>query len=197
MNGFEAQLFARIKGEDHVIPRVGSVLECIWTARGNHVTVAPLSKICRDSMALASLKPAVRSNARNCQYRSIGETKALVVASDKYLVARTDFDLPRASDIEEIRSSQIQDHFFPRSKDRDDFPFLDAHDRCRRDWTIASRGEDYDLCWLVHSAATAASADWSSKATRGLRGALLPWGARHVLSGACGSSRKTYGSPPR
>jgi hypothetical protein len=27
MNGLEAQLFARIKGQDHVIPRVGSVLE--------------------------------------------------------------------------------------------------------------------------------------------------------------------------
>jgi hypothetical protein len=79
------------------------------------------------------------------QYLSIGETKPLVVGADKYLVARSNFDLPQGSDIEGIRAAQIQDHFFLRSKNHNDFPFLDAHDRCRRAWTIASRGKDHDL----------------------------------------------------
>ena len=108
-----------------------------------------MPKICRNTQALLGLKCAVRCDPGDGKYLPVSETKPLVIGADEYLVARSDFDLPRASDIEGIRATQIEDDFFPRSKSHDDFPFLDAHNRRGRGGTIAPRGKGHDLSWFV------------------------------------------------
>jgi hypothetical protein len=73
--------------------------------------VAPLPKIWRNPQALLGLKCAVWRDAGNGQDLSIIQSK-FVVGADEYLVARSNFDLPRASDVERIGAAQIEDDSF-------------------------------------------------------------------------------------